>query len=585
MRHLPRLPHRPATALVLAFLIAAGFGAIGSLPAGAQPQSNCQASPDKVAAPDEIDLGQTVQVTLTLTDSCPQEVSPIDVMLVMDGSESMLDNQKITNAKAAAKAFLEEMDLSPDQSRVGLVVFNEAAGLYSGLTRDADYIRTRIDSIVPSGRTNISDAIDLAAEELREQDRGIAQAMIVLTDGINTVPTDPVPVAAQRAKDQGITMVTICAGGDCDPGLPSAASAPELFFNVPDASELTELYRTLASELQANAIVEWTIEDVLPANMEFVPGSAQPPVDEARSEPDGTTVLVWQIAGPFPDAGLTYLVEPQEVGLHPTNVVATGRFKDRRGLPGEVTFPIPKVLIRSYCPPKPLEVYILIDDSNCLAGATLNGMDARSAIRKGVEKVLDQLALGKDTVAVIGYGDTAELFTPLTDDREEILAGVDRVTLRDGSARLDLAYLKVAEELRSERHREETQVLTHSITDGPMMQAPELASARAAALKSAYGAMHYHIAVGTLAQYTLLRNISEPGGFWILPFGGDVITPYTEFGAIAQDIGFPAICPGGPTPSVTQPVDPTQTRPVPTIDPGGLFRSFIPRLFQDEALP
>ncbi|MCB0215838.1 MAG: VWA domain-containing protein [Chloroflexi bacterium] len=569
---------RTTVTLMLAFLLSAVVGGLGSLPAEAQARSNCVAQPDKVAAPSEIELGETVQVTLTLTDSCPQEVSPVDVMLVIDGSESMLDDQKIVNAKAAAKAFLDAMDLG--QSRVGLVVFNEVAGLYSGLTQDEAYIRTRIDTITPSGRTNISAAIDLAAQELRQQDRGLARAMIVLTDGINTVPTDPVPVAAQRAKDEGVILVTICAGGQCDPGLPSAASSPDLFFDVPDASQLTELYRSLAGELQANAIVEWTIRDVVPANMKYIDGSAVPTPDDVSREPNGETVLTWRLSGVFPPAGLSYRLEPLETGLHPTNVVATGDFKDRRGLPGDVRFPVPRVLVRSECPPKPLEIFVLIDDSNCLAGATLNEMDSKSAIRKGVEKVLDQIALGKDTVAVIGYGDTAEIFTPLSSDRDEILAGVDRVTMRDGSARLDLAYLKVAEELKSVRHREGVQVLTHNITDGPMMQAPELARARATALKSAYGARHYHIAVGTIAQYALLRQIAEPGGFWTIPFGGDVITPYTEFGAISAAFGFPAACPGGPTPNPTS--RPTRDLPTPTSGPGRQFFGFLPRLFRRE---
>jgi hypothetical protein len=345
---------------------------------------------------------------------------------------------------------------------------------------------------------------------------------------------------------------------------------------------LTELYRRLASELQANAIEAWTIRDVLPANMRYIDGSAQPPTTAVTREPTGETILTWEFIGAFPPSGLTYLVEPQETGLHPTNVVATGDFEDRRGLPGSVFFPLPRVLVRADCPPKPMEIFILIDDSNCLAGATLNEMDSKSAIRAGVEKVLDRISLGKDTVAVIGYGDSAEIFTPLTSDREAILAGVDRVTMRDNSARLDLAYIKVAEELRSPRHRAQVQVLTHNITDGPMMQAPELARARAEALRSAYGAKHYHIAVGTIAQYALLRQISEPGGFWTLPFGGDVITPYTEFGVIAANIGFPAVCPGGSTPMPT--VLPNETPPAASPTPRRPeleTRSFLPALFRE----
>lgn len=550
-------------------------------PSMAQDRSNCQAATDKVAQPAELNLGETVRVTLTLTSSCPEEVSPVDVMLVLDISASMLDQNKIVNAKRASKAFIDAMDLG--QSRVGLVAFNQDAGVHSVLTKDGAAVKTRIDALSPTGQTNISLAIDVATQELRKSQRGVQQAMIVLTDGYNTVAgAEPVPTAAARAKADGIVMVTICAGGECDPGLEPAASSADLYFNVPRTDELEQLYTRLAGALQANAIVQWTIEDVLPANMKFIVGSAVPPVAAALPQPDGTTLLTWRLAGDFPAAGLSYDVEPLEVGRHPTNVSARADFKDRKGLPGSVPFPIPVVLIRGACPPLPIEVFYLIDDSNCLAGATLNGMDSRAAIHKGIEASMNRLGLkkgGKDTAAVIGYGDTSEIFQTLTDDPEAVLAAVDRITMRDSAANLDLAYRDVARELRTARHRPGTRAMTINITDGPMMQAPEQAKAVADSLRK-QGARHYNIAVGTIAQYALLRQISDPDGFWTIPFGGDVITPYTEFGGKVLDIGHPVICP--PATPTGQPTAPKGTSTSVLPPPTPEFRegwSYLPYLW------
>lgn len=545
----------------------------------AQDRSNCEAKTDKVARPDDLNLGETTRVTLTLVSSCPAEVSPLDVMLVLDISASMLDDNKIGNAKRAAKTFIDSMDLK--QSRVGLVAFNQDAGVHSPLTANGAAVKIRIDALSPTGQTNISAAIDVATTEMVASKRDVQQAMIVLTDGYNTVAgADPVPTAAARAKAAGIIVVTVCAGGSCDAGLEPAASAPDLYFNVPKTDELDQLYKRLAGTLQANAIVQWTIEDVVPANMKFIAGSAVPPVASAQPQPDGTMLLTWRLVGDFPKDGLSFTVEPLEVGRHPTNVSARADFKDRKGLPGSVPFPIPFVLVHGACPPLPMEVFFLIDDSNCLAGATLNGMDSRAAIHQGVAEAIKRFGLakgGKDTAAVIGYGDTSEIFQTLTDDPDAVLAGVDRITMRDSAANLDLAYRDVARELRTPRHRPGTRTMTINITDGPMMQAPEQAKAVSESLRK-QGARHYNIAVGTIAQYALLRQISEPDGFWTIPFGGDVITPYTQFGGKVQDFGHPVVCPPDGTPSTGSP---TPTRPSPTPRPTTEFRdgwSFLPYL-------
>jgi uncharacterized protein YegL len=578
MRTVFSIGFRPKVALIAALALLAIFGAwVQLMPAQAQTQSACTTQPNKVAAPRAISLGETVRVTLTLSSQCPPDQAPVDIMLVLDTSASMADDNKLVNLKKAAKAFLEKVDFT--QSRVGLVIFNHDAGLAMPLTQNKQALLSRIEQMMPTGKTNISAAIDIAHAELIKDPQGHQLSMVVLTDGYNTVTTDPVPVAAARAKAAGILIATFCAGsnGECDPGLEAGASKPELYFLVEDTTLLVALYEQLATTLQLNSIVRLTVTDTVPANMAYV-GGALPAPDSVTPQPNGETVLVWNLPGVFPAGGLSYNLRPMEVGTWPTNVSAIGDFVDKKGLPGQTVFPIPQVIVTAECPPVPLEIFILIDDSNCLAGATLNGVDSKTAIRRGVERVLDQIELGKDTVAVIGYGDTAVTFTHLTDDREAILAGVDAISMRDNSARLDLGYQEVAKELKTPLHRLGTTVLTISITDGPMMQAPELAKARAQALNR-QGVRHAHIAVGTIAQYGLLRQIAEPGWFWDTPFGGDVITPYTEFGAISAGIGRPAICPVGastatPPPTATpKPATPKAPTIPPTIKP---FKAFMP---------
>lgn len=525
--------------------------------------SACSVTPEKTAdpaRPETMELGETARITLDLTAECEAEEAPIDVMLVMDKSASMAESSKLINAKAAAHAFLDAIDF--DQSRVGLVAFNHSSGLASALTSDRTAIGNRIDWLTPDGQTNISGAIDLARQHLEESGSlERSHAMIILTDGFNTVPADPVPVAAERAKALGITVVTICAGGTCDADLELAASEPGLYFNVPDSSELVALYRTLASRLVKNAIVSLTITDVLPKNMRYIPGSAVPDTDSAVTDPvSGETTLTWTLRGGMPAGGLSYLVEPLEIGVHPTNVVATGQFVDRKGLPGETVFPVPIVeVVAPPCMPRPLEIYFLIDDSTCLLNTKLSGMSAIEAIAEGADNLLDTVSMGRDTAAVIGFGDTAELFQELTTDQAAIKAGILRVAMRDSSARLDLAYEEARRELRSPRHNPRAQVVVIAITDGPMMAAPDRSVARAEQLKRESAAIHYVIAVGPIVQHTILRSIAVEGGYRHIALGGDILK---EFDYIAGLVAPLADCvPIGETPG---PVDPTVT-PTPPI--------------------
>jgi uncharacterized protein YegL len=543
-----------ALAVVLTGL-ALGVARTGRPAAGAQTPSRCSVVPDKFAAPEEITLGATVRVTLTLTATCPPELAPVDVVLVLDESASMGNDGKLGNAKAAAKAFVAAMDLK--QSRVGLVVFNHQAGVRTPLTQNARSINGAIDGLIASGKTNISGAIDVARQELARDPQGHGLAMVVLTDGVNTVSgVDPVPVAAGRAKSAGITVATFCAGGQCDPGLQPAASDPSLYYNVADTSRLAELYTALAGSLQANSIATLTVRDEIPANMRYILGSARPAPAEV-----GTNYLIWRLAGlPGPE-GLSYDLEPLDVGLHPTNVVATGSFEDRRGLAGSTIFPVPHVrVIAPPCAAVPLDVYLLIDDSNCLLNAFLNEMPARQAIVIGVERLLDQLSLGRDRAAVIGFGDTARTYQSMTTDRQAVVDAARAVSMLDNSARLDLAYAETQRQIAATR-RAGARVVTLAITDGPMNSPLQLTELRAKALKEREGALHYTIGVGDLAQYATLRAVAEPGGMRELDFGGDVIGAYTDLGGVIVTAA--KVCPASGTPTAT-PTGGSSGNPTPT---------------------
>ncbi|MEO8082269.1 MAG: vWA domain-containing protein [Ardenticatenales bacterium] len=559
-----------ASALLMALGVLGGVALRGPASAQDSATSQCAAAVDKWASPTVLELGQTTRVTLTLTSACPAEAAPIDVMMVLDVSASMGDNGKIQNAKAAGIAFVNAMT---DGSRVGLVKFNQDAGVAVALTEDRARVRTELDVNATSGLTNVSQAISVAADHLIAAGRpSITHAMIVLTDGKNTVPADPIPVAAQRAKDVGITVVTVCAGGACDPDLLPAASSSALYFNVPNPADLVGLYTSLAGQLQQNAVVQLTVRDVVPDNMRYVAGSAQPAADESIEPGSGRTVLTWRLAGDIPAPGLSYLVEPLEQGEHPTNVIATGDFVDRKGLRGSVLFPVPSVIVPGGCPRRPMEVYFLIDDSTCLLGASLSGLDSKEAIAQGVSRVLDMMDMNQDTAAVIGFGSIATIYQTLTHDHAAVVDGVRRVAMQDQAARLDLGFQEVRRELASSRSRPDTVKITVSVTDGPMMPSPLRATEHAKSLR-AKGFHHYTIGIGPIVQHGVLRAVAEPGGYRALPLGGDVIGAYVSLGGMFVPLA--NVCPQTPGVPTLTPVMPTLA-PTSTSPPTAVAQATTP---------
>ena len=107
-------------------------------------------------------------------------------------------------------------------------------------------------------------------------------------------------------------------------------------FNRRDRSEVT-----IAGRIEASVLFETvTVEDILPANMRYEVGSAQPPaVWDARGRS-----LTWTLSQvPEAGIGLSFRVFPTEPGQHPTNVEARARFRDGFDQPGEVVFPVPIV--------------------------------------------------------------------------------------------------------------------------------------------------------------------------------------------------------------------------------------------------
>lgn len=107
------------------------------------------------------------------------------IILLFDASGSMADNDKIENAKVAAKNSLAT--LGP-RDEVALIVFYNCNSIVveQPFTTDWSTLASKIDTIAPTGYTPLYAAKDFAQAYMDENARGGVRRIILLTDGLET---------------------------------------------------------------------------------------------------------------------------------------------------------------------------------------------------------------------------------------------------------------------------------------------------------------------------------------------------------------------------------------------------------------
>jgi hypothetical protein len=188
----------------------------------------------------------------------------LDIILIIDRSGSMDDsitgdpNNKIYYAKLAAKNFVDKLNTTTDE--VGLVSFSSTSNNNSFLTYDHELVKQSIDSLTPSGYTNIGAGLYDANQQLDSLGRFNASwVIILLSDGKTNYYQggyDPVQSReyainqSDRSKNLGIMVYTIGLGDkdDIDEDLLIQIKTEEYYY-APSASQLDHIYQAIAEDL------------------------------------------------------------------------------------------------------------------------------------------------------------------------------------------------------------------------------------------------------------------------------------------------------------------------------------------------
>ncbi len=180
----------------------------------------------------------------------------VEIMVVLDISESMMAEDFKPNRLARAKLEISELMNQLEGNEIGLVLFSGAAFVQFPLTSDFATARIFLDSAYPGlisrPGTAIAEAIRIAAGGFNEE-RATQKVILLLTDGENH--EGDVFAAAQEAFEQSIIIYTIGFGSPDGEPIPQYDNLGTLLDYKKDRNGETVLTRLDEATLQQIALM------------------------------------------------------------------------------------------------------------------------------------------------------------------------------------------------------------------------------------------------------------------------------------------------------------------------------------------
>jgi VWFA-related protein len=190
-------------------------------------------------------------------------VGPLTTLLVIDVSGSMEVAGKLDAAKAAAKAYVDQMRPGDE---AGLLSFNVDVDYLQPLTSDRDALRSAIDSLTARHDTAMYDALARATDILASVSG--RKAVLVLTDGMDNSSRATLEDVLAGISPAGLSISTIGLGnaqkvgvsfeGLDEPALKElAARAGGGYGFAEDPSMLADIYQRFGRALQSEYAVTY----------------------------------------------------------------------------------------------------------------------------------------------------------------------------------------------------------------------------------------------------------------------------------------------------------------------------------------
>ncbi len=181
--------------------------------------------------------------------------TPVDVIVVIDTSGSMVPNGAMAEAKRAAATLLERL---PDNAQVGVIGFGDTVTVFNRPTGNRETALANIRNLRPGGETALWDALVAAADLSRPSAAG--PYVIVLTDGADSQSraTSQAAVSALDDADAAVFSVFIDSPEADDSELRAAVASLNGIHVAADGDELQARYEAVADRLSGRYRLSFT---------------------------------------------------------------------------------------------------------------------------------------------------------------------------------------------------------------------------------------------------------------------------------------------------------------------------------------
>ena len=318
-------------------------------------------------------------LTIALAATPDINSNPTDIVLVLDHSGSMAGTP-IANLKLGANAFIDIIKQATNPgtgddigggSHIGIVSFSDTATQNMPLSTSSSALKASVNALAANGSTNHADAFTKAIATFNPASSN-PKVIVMFTDGQTTAGPLPLPVA-EAAKAAGITIYIIGLIGSDGidiPALNSWASLPTTTHVAitPNASDLEELFRTLAANITKPGATNISIDEIL--NPEFRILNVLPPT-KGNVQMLSNQRVIWTMdsLGATQAESATLQISVQHIGENSglKNVNQSITYRDTEG--NLVSFPTPAVMVEcddgTIVYPEPCPIPASINFDNC----------------------------------------------------------------------------------------------------------------------------------------------------------------------------------------------------------------------------
>jgi hypothetical protein len=252
-------------------------------------------------------------VALTLTNIFVADRPPMDIILAIDGSGSLIEGDGADPNRlrvVAAQQFVNNLDATKD--RVGVVHWNDTVvGTPLALTSDFIAAKEYLNLSDAKGYTSIWKALNASAYLLKSARPNAKKVIILFSDGMDTSkPLLDFKGLAGQIKQSGVQIYTIGLGASNIADLEAIGK----YYHVTEAKAISSVFDDVAADI-LGSLDNVHVKYIIPRDLELFA-----PSENLKIAPVGDgQAVTWDIGSMIPKKSktLSFKVRSQNIGVYP----------------------------------------------------------------------------------------------------------------------------------------------------------------------------------------------------------------------------------------------------------------------------